>query len=177
MPPQRIIKAMRQANPHGMGFCTPSMYRKDVDNFRAFCGWLRKRDINEPCLMHFRLATHGSIKRDNCHPFHDAKTGVYFAHNGILAIRPTNDKTDSETAFRKRFLPVIKKHGFDSKELDEEVTKIIGSSRFVFMQCDTTKTKIGAGGEINVNVKVKMFGDFEEMDGCFYSNLRFLYYL
>lgn len=161
---------MHRANPHGMGFCTPNMYYKDIANFKVFLNKLRKRKITEPCLIHFRLATHGSIKKTNCHPFYDAKTGVYYAHNGVLDIKPVNDKTDSETAFKKRFLPVIKKYGFQSEELAAEVEQIIGNSKFVFMQCtknDTTDTI----------VNVRMFGNFEELDGCLYSNLRFISYL
>ncbi len=173
LPPYRVIKAMHEANPHGMGFCTPNMYHKDTANFKAFMNRLRLRNINEPCLIHFRLATHGSIKKSNCHPFHDKKSGVYFAHNGILDIEPTNDKTDSETAFRERFLPVIKKYGFESKELNDEVSRIIGNSKFVFMQCEKHETKEGK----EINTSVKMYGNFEEWQGCYFSNLRFTSYL
>ncbi len=172
-PPYKVIKAMRIANPHGMGFCTPSQYRKSVANFEVFVRCLKRRSINEPCLIHFRLATHGSIKQENCHPFHDRKTGVYFAHNGILDIKPANDKTDSETAFRKRFLPIIKKYGFESEELEAEVNRIIGGSKFVFMQIAKTETKY----EEDISVNVKMFGQFEEWLGCYFSNLRFTAYL
>ena len=86
---------------------------------------------------------------------------------------PTNDKTDSETAFRKRFLPIIKKYGFESEELNAEVNRIIGGSKFVFMQIAKTETKY----EEDISVNVKMFGQFEEWLGCYFSNLRFTAYL
>ncbi len=177
LPPYRVIKAMHEANPHGMGFCTLSLYDRGVNSFETLYKKLKKRNINEPCLMHFRLATHGSIKKSNCHPFHDKKTGVYFAHNGVLDIKPTNDKTDSETAFRKRFLPVIRKYGLDSIEFNNTVMGVLGSSKLIFMQYSEQKKREDRGGIIERNVNVKMYGNFEEWQGCYYSNLRFINYL
>lgn len=102
-PSYRVLRAMHNANPHGQGFCTPSQFSKGM-NFDYFVEQLRKRSINEPCIMHFRWATHGSIKRANCHPFNI--NDVYFAHNGILSVRPMRDKTDSETAFIRYLYPL-----------------------------------------------------------------------
>ena len=157
-PSYRMLKAMHNANPHGQGFCTPSQFSKGL-NFEYFVEQLRKRDINEPCIMHFRLATHGSIKKANCHPFNI--NDVYFAHNGILSVRPMRDKTDSETAFIRYLYPYIEQYGLHSPEVEKMVYNLIESSKFAFMQGDD----------------VRLFGNFEQMDGCYFSNLRFSYYL
>lgn len=151
-----MLRAMHNANPHGMGFCTPSRFAKGL-NFDYFVEQLRKRSVNEPCIIHFRLATHGSIKKANCHPF--CKNGVYFAHNGILSVTPMRDKTDSETAFIRYLYPYIEQYGLDSEEVDTMVYNLIESSKFAFMQGDN----------------VRLFGHFEQLEGCFYSNLRFTY--
>lgn len=155
-PPYRLLKAMREANPHGQGFCTPSTVVKGL-NFDYFVEQLRKRNVNEPCILHFRLATHGSIRKANCHPFRI--NDVCFAHNGILSVQPMKDRTDSETAFIRYLYPYIEQYGLHSYEVDRMVGNLIEYSRFAFMQ-----------GE-----DVRLFGTFEEMDGCYYSNLRFLY--
>ena len=157
-PSYRMLKAMRDANPHGQGFCTPSRFAKGL-NFDYFVEQLRKRDINEPCLLHFRFATHGSIRKANCHPF--AMGDVYFAHNGILSVQPMKDRTDSETAFIRYLYPYIEQYGLHSPEVDTMVYNIIEGSRFAFMQ----------------GFDVRLFGRYEQMDGCYYSNLRFLYRL
>ena len=157
-PSYRMLKAMHNANPHGQGFCTPSQFSKGL-NFEYFVEQLRKRDINEPCIMHFRLATHGRIKKANCHPFNIDHT--YFAHNGILSVRPMRDKTDSETAFIRYLYPYIEQYGLHSPEVEKMVYNLIESSKFAFMQGDD----------------VRLFGHYEEMDGCYYSNLRFTYYI
>ncbi len=155
-PSYRILRAMHNANPHGMGFCTPTQFCKGL-NFDYFVEQLRKRSISEPCIMHFRLATHGSIKRANCHPF--KINDVCFAHNGILSVRPMGDRTDSETAFIRYLYPYIEQYGLYSHEAEKMVGNIIESSKFAFMQ-----------GE-----DVRLFGRFEEFNGCYCSNLRFTY--
>lgn len=157
-PSYTMLKAMHMANPHGMGFCTPTKFVKGL-SFDYFVEQLRKRSVSEPCILHFRLATHGSIRKANCHPFR--KNGVCFAHNGILGITPIGDKTDSETAFIRYLYPSVEHYGLYSRELADIVGDIIGSSKFAFMQ----------------GRDVRLFGHFEEMDGCFYSNLRFTYYI
>lgn len=41
--------------------------------------WQQLRDA--PCLIHFRLATHGAVEPRNCHPFRTDRG--YIAHNGV----------------------------------------------------------------------------------------------
>lgn len=159
-PPDAIVRAMHRANPHGCGLVTPTDHYKGM-SVEMLLRHLHKRDINEPCLMHFRLATHGSIKKANCHPFHDDATGTWFMHNGILDITPTGDMTDSETAFREILAPEIQAHGLHSDNVRYAVRNIIGGSRFAFMQ----------GND------VQLYGKYERLHGCLFSNLRFQWYL
>ena len=159
MPTDDILKLMYMANREGCGFCTPTLSYKGL-SFDSFMKKIRQVKRDEPCLIHFRLATHGSVKTSNCHPFYDRQTNTFFMHNGVLGISAKKDMTDSETAFREYFLPVIRTYGLYSRELKETVSKIIGGSRFAFMQ----------DGDLRV------FGDFQEYRGLYFSNLRFMYY-
>lgn len=159
-PPKEIVKAMHYANPHGMGMVTPTDHYKGM-SVEMLLRHLRRRDISQPCLLHFRLATHGSIKRANCHPFHDEESGTWFMHNGILGIEPIGDMTDSETAFRKILAPEIQAHGLASDDLRYAVKSIIGCSKFAFLQGD----------------KVELFGDYQRWCGWWFSNLRFRWYI
>jgi len=158
LPAEYVRLKCELSNPHGFGFATPrriyhSMDRREFE--RELKRSVRKKD---PCIIHCRIATHGSIRPENCHPFVDLPSGVAFAHNGILNIKPIGDKTDSETAFLTRFVPVIRENGIMSRKLDSAVEKVIGSSRFIFMNSD---------GE------VRLFGHWykSSADGCFYSHL------
>lgn len=156
MPSNEIINAAYHANPHGCGLISPSVFYKGL-SYRSFKKHLQKVREDEPCIIHFRLATHGSIKRANCHPFN--RGDVWFAHNGILNIQPIGDMTDSETALQKVIYPAIVKYGYGSDGMDVAVAKVIGYSKFAFMQGDD----------------VRLYGDFiTGDDGCHYSNLRFM---
>lgn len=158
MPSKKVLEACHIANPHGMGFVSESEYYKTM-SFAQFRKRLSKVSKDENCIIHFRLATHGSVGRKNCHPFQ--KNGIFFAHNGILPIAPDGDKTDSETAFLRHLYPVAEAFGIQSDELRYEVQKIIGGSKFAFMRDGNVVT----------------FGAFTNIQGVAYSNTRWLYYL
>ena len=159
--PDAVVKAMCKCNPDGMGLVTPSVSYRGM-NVRTLLDRLHERDINEPCIMHFRLATHGSVRRSNCHPFYDKQSDVWFAHNGILPVQPFKGKTDSETAFRRLFVPLIREYGIDSDELAYTVNQIIGGNKLAFL---------------DGNGEVRLFGEYYEWHGSLFSNLRFRYFL
>lgn len=159
MPTKEELKAMRRANPHGMGFASKSLSYKGM-NFEAFYTALMSVPKGEYVIIHFRYATHGSICVKNCHPF--KKGSLWFAHNGILGVEPKGDMTDSETAFREILYPVAKKYGIYSDELRYEVNQIIGYSKFAFLDKDGN---------------ISMFGHFEKYNGYWCSNLGFLHHL
>lgn len=159
IPSKEIIEAAHKANPHGCGLASPSVHYKGL-NFKEFKKHLNAVSKYEPCIIHFRFATHGSICDKNCHPFKQDDT--WFAHNGILDIEPEGDMTDSETAFKNIIYPTIEAHGIDSLEVEDAIDSVIGYSKFAILHDD----------------ELYLWGDFlDSDDGCFYSNLRFLPYL
>lgn len=155
MPDVGTLDAIRRMNPHGCGFVSTRRRFKTLD-YCKFLERLARVGEEEDCLIHFRFATHGSVCRANCHPFREQD--VYFMHNGVLGINTNGDMTDSETAFRTIICPEIDAHGFGSIEVQAAIRSILGASRFAFM----------AGGEVH------LYGRFSELDGIYYSNLRWL---
>lgn len=141
-----------------MGFVSENDYFRTM-SFAQFRKRLAKVGKDENCIIHFRLATHGSVKRKNCHPFEH--NGIYFAHNGVLPIVPKGDMTDSETVFLRYLYPVAEAYGIHSDELSYEVKKIIGRSKFAFM----------------TNGEVFTFGEFTDFCGVKFSNTRWVCYL
>lgn len=159
MPSKEILNAAYRANPHGCGFSSLSCSFKSL-NYSEFMWRLNQVADSEPCIIHFRLATHGSIKTANCHPF--KRGGISFAHNGVLNIKPVGDKTDSETAFIKCIYPAIKRHGWGSVVVERMINSLIGFSKFAIMY----------------HGEVKLYGTYMlQPDGCYYSNLRFYAHL
>lgn len=155
MPALSLLKKAYKINHDGCGLCSPSVYFKGL-SFESFCKALKKCNINEPLLIHFRWATQGSVKRSNCHPFLDIETGIYFMHNGIMSTQGLADFTDSEIIFRTVFMPGIRKYGFNNS-VSLINTYAIGN-RFAFMQGD----------------KVRLFGTWCDYQGLKCSNLRFI---
>lgn len=141
------------ANRDGMGFATPTKIFHSL-NYVKFMDALKDVKTAEPCIIHFRWATHGSVKTSNCHPF--KRGDVKFAHNGVLPIASKNDKTDSEIAFVNIIYPAIQINGFRSAEADRVIQDTAGTSRFAIMK----------GSD------VELFGDWFKVDGCLYSNLN-----
>lgn len=159
MPDKEILRAAMTANPDGFGLVSPSVCYKGLDR-GSFLRKLGKVSETEPCMIHLRWATHGSVKRANCHPFR--ADGVWFMHNGVLNIRTSGDMTDSETAFQRVIMPAIERCGFGSAGMAAAIESVIGTSRFALMKGDEILT----------------FGNFyRSADGCLYSNLNFQRYL
>lgn len=157
MPNLDTLAKIKKLNHNGYGFVSTDHFHKGLD-YRTFLRHLSEVGDDEDCIIHFRLATQGSICRANCHPFE--KDGVYFAHNGVLRTLPVNDMTDSEIVFRYQIYPdVIQRYGYGTKQADWAIRQICGnSSRFAMMY----------QGE------VRLYGDYKIVDGVYYSNLRWL---
>jgi len=81
----------------------------DADHMVTSFERMRGKYRDGPALFHSRFATHGTIRRDNCHPFRvggDRRTVV--AHNGILpkSLRPRpGDKRSDTRVAAEDFLP------------------------------------------------------------------------
>ena len=161
MPPMAILKRCATLNPHGFGFATKDRIYKTL-SFDDFVKELETISQDETAILHFRYATHGSVRLENCHPFRDEESGVSFAHNGILSITPIDDMTDSETAFRTRIVPIIREFGINSDEFIIENHNIIGGSRFAYIDKD---------GEYH------LYGSFIQHHDCWYSNGNFMPYM
>lgn len=159
LPSVEELKAAYMRNHDGCGFVSESDHYKSL-HFSTFMRKLAKRKIDESVIIHFRLATHGSIKVKNCHPFY--KGGYWFAHNGVLPIVSENDKTDSQICFERYIYPTIKKYGWGSDEHIKVMDKWTAyGSKFAMMH----------DGEVLTS------GNFVERNGCYYSNLIHLSYM
>lgn len=155
LPPIEVLQAAFKRNPDGCGFVSATRHYKSL-HFRAFYRHLIKRDINENVIIHFRYATHGSVRLGNCHPFYRGR--CWFMHNGVLPIASENDKTDSQICFNRYIYPKIKKYGYGSTEHLEEMKYWTSrGSKFAMMH----------------NGEMIMSGNFILKNGCYFSNLNF----
>ena len=181
LPTKESIEDMWYTNPDGAGF----MYAKDgtvfirkgfmhlQDYLDALDRLAEKNDLTKlPMVMHFRIATHGGTKPENCHPFPvsdsvgvltklDSKTKLGVAHNGIIPITPRKDISDTMEYILTQLAPLHRAvpNFYTNKDLMEMVYNAV-HSKLAFL---TDK------GEIFT------VGDFHEKDGILYSNLNHLW--
>jgi glutamine amidotransferase len=117
IPSRDKLEASALNNPHGFGFAIviPSENRIHCErtmnadtSINRFLE-MRAKYPEGYATWHARLATHGTVTVDNCHPFkvgHDDRT--YLAHNGILPIvEPQGDLRSDTRIFAEDLLPAI----------------------------------------------------------------------
>ena len=128
-------------NPHGFGFAiaVPSEERIIVErtmnadeSINRFLE-LRAKYMEGYATWHARLATHGSMTVENCHPFAVGNELTYLAHNGILST--LDDKTDrSDTRiFAEDIIPAIGGvHALDNEQIFNMIDDFtVGSKVFI----------------------------------------------
>lgn len=129
-------------NPDGAGFAVVDdgnlLIRKGFFTFgefmMAFAGVASKQAI-----IHFRVATHGDKRRDNCHPF-EVRPGLSVIHNGILPIACNVNKAMSDTwHYTSLILAPLAERDPDFFTRPEMVflgEAAIKGSKFVFLRAD-----------------------------------------
>lgn len=163
VPSKELLMKAAAANSDGCGFATSSgkYFRStDFDEFwHEFRKYVRKSD---DVVIHFRWATHGSVKAENCHPFKGEVNGeeIFFAHNGVLPVESVNDMTDSEICFREQILPMLNATEGFTRKTSAVIRSIADGSRFAF---------VDANG-------LHLYGQYEKYQGLLLSNTRFLWY-
>lgn len=157
------LKKAMKANPDGNGIAyrngeNTRIYKTlSYDDFLYFFERaILTKPTYEPYIIHCRIATHGEVTLQNCHPFADRKRNVAFFHNGTLSINRTDiTKTDSETFFRHIYLPLYYRNQYQANTAADIVRNY---SKFAFIFKDGSILKQGS---------------FECINGIYYSNTFF----
>lgn len=104
MPSPTQLARMSDTNPDGAGIAWHDGTRlhryRNPDNHHTLAFIIRNWEAltDMPCLIHFRLATHGGVHARNTHPFTFRKgdRNGYIAHNGI-ARRHIHGRYDNDS--------------------------------------------------------------------------------
>ena len=158
MPGEQILRAAAALNRDGCGVMTAAGYihkclYSDLDHF---LNELRGIPTNVAAAVHFRWATHGSVKVGNCHPF--VYNDFAMMHNGVLPIKSRHDRTDSQIFLQQSLGPMLRAFGAASDVVSATLNAT--GSRFAILD---KKQK-----------QISIFGKWSMIDGVYYSNLRFL---
>lgn len=174
--PEEFIKSAFRGNDDGFGVMwatekgvlhiVRNVY-KSHEPIVSIIGSLTKRNL--PYVAHFRMATHGPVVKDNCHPFRvsDFHGGIGMVHNGCFGGHEFyNSPGKSDTAVMADKIAENLKNGhFSTRDLftseAPEFTKryhsSFGWSRIAFMNGD---------GDINILNE----SDGSWINGVWYSN-------
>lgn len=181
LPPYSTLKRCWDNNPHGAGFMYP--YNGSVVIKKGFMEWqdfviaieneLEQIETESiPFAIHFRIATHGGIKQNVCHPFPVTNSlkkmgntvnlsNVGFMHNGILEGLYTEQGKSDTMSFTLNVLHPLSALCADLLT-DPNANRILASStqdcRFLLFN--------GSGA-------VKRYGTWKESEGIYYSNDSF----
>lgn len=138
--PERLWQASLN-NPHGFGFAvrTPNgivrsrgmKFENVYDNYVATIS-----KFHGESMFHHRYATHGSVNKQNCHPFYVGNDkDTMLGHNGIIPIEiPKGDERSDTRYFSEVLMP---EHGgvamLDNPEYVKVLEKSIGYSKLVVL--------------------------------------------
>jgi hypothetical protein len=164
-------------NPDGHGFAVVAgdriIVRRGLDAEQVVEEFIRVRDAypNGPALFHSRLATHGTVSKQNCHPFRmgrDRRTVL--AHNGILPdqVRPVGDDIRCDTRIAAEdYLPHDPFGSLDSPAGSEALRRWLGpTNKMVILTVDPRYR--------NTAYLLNEDCGFWHNDGAWYSNTGFL---
>ena len=165
---KRYLRNGFEGNNDGAGFAYASkgtiVIRKGFFSFADFMQAYKPHQ-NKPCVIHFRMTTHGATNEKNCHPFALCGQKYALVHNGILDIEQSEDKGMSDTwHFAELILtPMLSVHSPDKPSFRYLVESTIGNgNKLVIMD---------ASGKATIyNEKA---GEWHK--GCWFSNSGYLF--
>ena len=121
-----------QSNPHGFGAAWITkkgtlVYQKTLKQ-KDVAGIIKSIPKHSPCLLHWRMATHGVKTVENCHPFPCFGNEWVGAHNGVLHQQQCiGSRTDSES-----FLMGLEGQEPDIGDIEQRVD-VLGYGKFAFL--------------------------------------------
>jgi len=130
------LKACAKNNPDGMGFAyikDGTLYiNKYLNDFDRFYKDYSELETTSPMLIHFRIATHGEVNLDNCHPF-ILNDKMALVHNGVIT-GYGDKKTKSDTVdFIEKVIGNIGWKNWKNPAFRELVGKAIGYSKLAIL--------------------------------------------
>jgi glutamine amidotransferase len=94
---------------------------------------VEKNGERSPFIIHFRLATHGSVRNENCHPFRINKHDIMI-HNGVLPVIYQKGETRTDTqVFADEYLSKMPENWFDNDYMFDMVAEYCSGSKLIIM--------------------------------------------
>jgi predicted glutamine amidotransferase len=145
-----VLRKCWEANPHGGGFMYVDNGKLVVTNglmtFDEFYGAFQKVDPKKHIVLHFRLASYGSIVPEQTHPMF-IHSKLAFVHNGHMLNKFIKESTNSNTSdtmiFKDKILKELPENFLDVPVLVELINGYIEYSVMLFLDSKDKVTILG----------------------------------
>ena len=169
LPALEVLKQCWDANPDGAGFALRTDGEYSIGIHKGYMTWkqfvtayekYRLADFAGDLLLHFRIATHGGISPGLTHPFSLTKD--------VKLLKHTNVKTNY-ALIHNGMLPIESEDGSDTMEFCRRLAPLHQNipSAFNLIEGMAGNNKIA----VMTRDKVHLFGEWECIDGVYFSNL------
>ena len=132
---EEILKTCSENNPDGMGFAyidNDTLYIKKYMKFDDFIKDYKEVETKSNMLIHFRIATHGAVELDNCHPFF-LNHRMALIHNGIISGYGDKKEKSDTRDFIDRVIGNISWKLMKNPSYRELISKAIGYSKLAIL--------------------------------------------
>ena len=177
LPKEKILKNCYSNNPDGVGIAIQREGQIIINKFmeeNPFIAYHRNNARkNDNIIYHFRIATHGQVNLQNCHPFiitkdweemgkgYSITNKNILAHNGIItSFADNHGKSDSK----------MLAHLLADEDINENLFKSVGIQKLIEAVVDSDKLIV-----MNKKGNYFLLGNFEKSKGIYYSNFSFRY--
>lgn len=171
VPADHLARACK-ANPDGFGYAIigddNALYTDwSMDAATLIDSFTKARAMypNGHAMFHARIATHGTVDLENCHPFWIGEHGAVLGHNGIMPHVPTDGKRSDTRVFAEDWLPTLGLSILDNEADRKELGKFIGYSKLVILSVDDQLQR-------DWYIVNEHYGDWDK--GVWYSNESYL---
>ena len=132
---KETLKICSEANPDGMGFAyvdNDTLYIKKYMKFEDFYNDFKEVQNKSNMLIHFRIATHGAVELENCHPFF-LNHRMALIHNGIISEYGDKEKKSDTRDFIDKVIGNISWKLMKNPSYRELIGKAIGYSKLAIL--------------------------------------------
>jgi len=177
LPKDEFLIEANSRNPDGIGIAywkpgkNEVYIKKDFKTIKVFLEWLKENiKLEDICIIHFRMATHGLKDEGNRHPFPITKNKellrkveqvcqMAVAHNGVLRDYGQHKKFSDTQKF---VMDILAEESIKNNLRDRAVMKLVNN--FI----DGDKLAI-----LDKDGMLYYFGDYNEFEGIKYSNYSY----
>ncbi len=147
---KKTIRTCWDNNYNGAGMLYINSTTNKLETFKEMTSFdryykayqdIRKAHPKSKVILHFRIATHGIVNEDNCHPFM-VSDNLGFVHNGIIQQAPHSQLYSDTYMFNESYLKKLPDDFISNPIINELIAEFIGYSKLVFLDADNNHTII-----------------------------------